>query len=109
MTAAVLPPLPPAAGGAATEPTSKGAPRPLPRLPCPEEAPAFATEGGGGITLLASSVPDSRPDALPALRLVPPVDGGGGTTLVFSVVFRDVPRELPEVPLATAAGGGTTF
>src|ERR1700746_917747 len=58
--------LPPSAfGGARTEPASPGPPRPNPFLPEPESPGPEPTDGGGGTTLLARSVPLPEPTEFP--------------------------------------------
>src|SRR5260370_26683105 len=48
-------------GGASTDPTSPGPPRPVPFLPEPERPGPEPIEGGGGTTLLAKRVPLPEP------------------------------------------------
>ena len=68
------------------DPTSDGAPRPMPLrlVPEPGAAEPALTEGGGGTTLAARRVPPFTPALPPLLPLPPPgpaSEGGGGTTL----------------------------
>src|SRR6202035_3958926 len=83
----LFPPAP--LGGARTEPTSPGPPSPYPFLPEPERPSLEPTEGGGGITLSARSVPlPDPPEFLEPVgdpcseppRSEPVTDGGGGIT-----------------------------
>src|ERR1700681_2215887 len=72
------PPLPPPLlGGASTAPESSCPPRPVPRAPRPElQRPDPAvSDGGGGTTLPAPSVP--LPLAAPLAALSPPVPDPG--------------------------------
>jgi|HubBroStandDraft_2_1064218.scaffolds.fasta_scaffold280446_1 hypothetical protein len=86
MTAPAFDPLPPFVVGAAGAPTLRGAPMPVPRCPLPEldEGELPPTDGGGGTTFVARSVPLGAP-LPPAFGPVPPpalvTEGGGGTTL----------------------------
>ncbi len=106
----VLPPAP--LGGARTEPESPGPPRPEPFLPEPDSPGPEPIEGGGGTTLLASSVPLPEPPEFPEpvdeswpVR-EPATDGGGGMT---PDAPSDEPEFLPEAEFEppTEGGGGT--
>lgn len=79
----LLPPSP--LGGPRTEPASPGPPSPNPFLPEPESPGPEPTDGGGGMTLLARSVPFPEPVEFPVPGEPWPVpapvtDGGGGIT-----------------------------
>ena len=86
--------LPPSLlGGARTEPESPGPPRPTPFRPEPDSPGPEPMDGGGGITLLASSVPlpgapefpepppELAAELAPELAAETPTEGGGGITL----------------------------
>ena len=102
-------------GGARAEPRSPGPPSPEPLLPEPESPGPEPTEGGGGMTLLASRPPPPEPEEFRVLDPWPAVetDGGGGMT---PEAPREEPWDRPEdewgVPVApppTDGGGGITF
>ena len=93
--------LPPSLlGGARTEPVSPGPPRPTPFRPEADNPEPEPMDGGGGTTLLTSSVPlpeapefpepppELPPELAPELGPEPTTDGGGGITL-------DAPRVDP--------------
>ena len=113
ITAPALEPAPPVCAGAEGAPASMGPPRPAPRWPEPVpvslEPPPI--EGGGGTTLLASSVPPSTPFAPGVVPVPPPApdkDGGGGTTFGEPIWGADH-RDADPVPLgAPTDGGGAT-
>src|ERR1700675_1337649 len=111
-------------GGARTDPMSPGPPSPKPFLPEPESPGPEPTEGGGGTTLLPSTVP--RPVPLPAPTEVPAraeprpdpefeTEGGGAITLdapragarPLPVAEPPVAPEPTELPID--GGGGTTL
>ena len=95
-------------GGVRATPISPLFAGPEPRLPADDNPEFTSTDGGGGMTLLASSVPFGQ-------RLFPlpwesdsPTDGGGGTTLWLSEVPRALTVVEPEDGFALG-GGGITF
>ena len=81
-----------------------------PELEVPEPPP---TEGGGGTTLFASSVPRGVPAPAPLLPVPPPdptTDGGGGTTPGMPSAGAEEDERFPVPPdMPVEGGGATTF
>jgi len=109
-------PLPAAFGGEIFDPTSSGAPSPMPLrpVPVPDALAPPPTDGGGGTTLAASEVPPFIPALPPVVPEPPPgveSEGGGGTTLGFPR-YGAAPgpcREFAPPATPTEGGGATTL